>query len=181
MYVLSYHVCRSVIQAWLRSESFAGYQSANWGCGHLLSPWERSAPKVTQQSCWQDWGPHMLLDRELSFPPYGHIPVTTQDNWCHQSEAIRGHESTWKMKVTDPCNLCNWISEATDLHVCHIPLVISKPLSPARAQGQEFTQTPKNQAAGILQDISEVSFDNGLKYMLIQTFIYTRKQKETFS
>lgn len=43
----------------------------------------------------------MLLERELSFPPCGHTPVTTQDNWYHQSETIKGHESMRKMKVTD--------------------------------------------------------------------------------
>lgn len=78
-------------------------------------------------------------------------------------------------------NLCNQISEETALHICHIPLVISKPLSPVHAQGQGFTQTPKYQSAGIFQDISEASFDNGLQYMLIQTFNYTKKQKEKFS
>ena len=77
-------------------------------------------------------------------------------------------------------NLYNRISEETALHFCHIPLVISKPLSPVHAQGQGFTQTRKYQSAGIFQDISEASFDNGLQYMLIQTFIYTKKQKEKF-
>ena len=67
------------------------------------------------------------------------------DNWLHQRKPIRAHESTRKMEITD---LCNQISEAS-FYFCHIPLVIGKPLGPAHAQRQEFTQTPEYQVAGI--------------------------------
>lgn len=67
------------------------------------------------------------------------------DNWLPQRKPIRANESTRKMEIT---GLCNRISEAS-FHFCYTPLVIGKPLGPAHAQGQEFTQTPEYHVAGI--------------------------------